>query len=102
MRVGTGAGGCGQLGPVLPNTSYTFSAWGKVTGGQWGSAGYTLKNSAGQTIGGDVYFPGFGASWGRQAVTFTTTADTAAVLIGVWSNASGNYLYVDDISLVRN
>ncbi|MEO5731515.1 MAG: choice-of-anchor Q domain-containing protein [Byssovorax sp.] len=96
----TAAGGGEQKVNVEGNTYYTLRASGQVANGQWGAIGYVLLDSAGTKIGSDTYLSSFGATQAERSVSFTTTADTAAVKLLLWTTAGA--MYVDNVSLVSN
>jgi hypothetical protein len=97
--VGANAGG-GLRISATPNTRYTLSAYGKVTGTQWGAIGYTFYNSAGAKIGSDVYAGVFGKTYGNKSLTFTAPVNAVWIEVLVWNN-TGGVLYLDEVSLVR-
>lgn len=82
---------------LLPNTEYVFSAWVFLEEGTEGVPTVTVKGYGGN----DIYSSSGNYTIGKWSYTetpFTTGDSVSDVEISVW-NTSGNYIYVDDMSL---
>ncbi len=97
-----GATGGGQVISAAPSTSYKLSAWGKVSGSEWGALGYKLMNASGTSLVGDVYMSPFTNSYAERSVTFTSTAETSKVEIIIWHSSGSGSMAIDDVSLTKN
>ncbi|MGI6141376.1 MAG: beta-glucanase [Caldicoprobacterales bacterium] len=105
LRTGTGAGGRGQIiEGVTALKSYTFSVWGKVSkSNTMGYVGVDCMDANGNIIS-KPQLTFNSTSYTQKSVTFTAPAGTVQFQVFVWKNAEdGNgYIYVDDLSLIRN
>ena len=93
-----GAGGGGNFITLAPNTTYTFSAWGKCSatpstpvavGVQWdgGATQYNLSFNS--------------ASYSYQTITFTTPASFSGTNAFIWKSDPAIEFYADDLFLVQ-
>ena len=91
-RLSSGSSISQTINGLLPNTTYTVSAFGKVDSGTVA----TLTASVG---GGSVTFNA--STYGQQAVTFTTDANTTSVTLTLASTSGTGYVYFDDVALLQ-
>ena len=83
---------------LLPNGTYTLSAWVKSSGGQK-SANLYAKNSGGGELDRSISQPI--GNWTQVSITGIAVTN-GSIQVGVAANANaGNWLYADDFSLVR-
>lgn len=95
---GTAGGGGQQTIVVQAGQSYSLSAWGYVTGGQWSAVGYRFFDNLGAQIGATTYLPAFGASYAQRGASFVAPMGSARMQIIVWTDGGG-LVYLDDIGL---
>ncbi|GLX66996.1 hypothetical protein MU1_13400 [Paenibacillus glycanilyticus] len=87
-------GACEQTVTGLqPNTTYTFTAWGKVTSGGTGYIG--VKNYGGN----EQKLPISTGDYTKQTITFTTGASNTTALIYMYNNAGT--AYGDDFYILK-
>ncbi len=92
MRANSGNNGAWQQISVIPNTTYTVTAWGKKDS----ALGYLIvyvKNYGGSEI--NRYFTS--TSYSQNSITFTPTVSSC--IIGVWAWNGSGYGYADDFVL---
>ncbi|MBU2986629.1 sulfatase-like hydrolase/transferase [Saccharophagus degradans] len=92
-----GNGAIEQDFSVLPNTTYTLSAWVKV-----GAAGQTaylgVKNFGGNEIGRLMT----STAYTQESITFTTVANANSARIYVWNGDANHRVYADDFIVVAH
>ncbi|REE85139.1 fibronectin type III domain protein [Paenibacillus taihuensis] len=100
------AGGGGQFIILKPNTTYKFSAWGKVSGTpEGGNAAVGVQYRPTETSPDEDQIKHIleftGTDWTQKEVTFTTGDGAASANVFIWKAATNVDLFVDDISLAE-
>lgn len=87
---------------VTVGSTYTLSAWGKLTStGDNGKIGIKYMDSAWATIRDD--FVSFTTtSYTQKSLITTVPSGTVNVEVYAYKTASSGYLYADDFSLTKN
>ncbi|MCL2774111.1 MAG: cellulase family glycosylhydrolase [Oscillospiraceae bacterium] len=97
----TGGGGCAM--ELKPNTTYTFTAWGKNDAKTTASTdvGIQYKLSADDPQNQYKIVSFTTDQWVQKSVTFTTPAEMYSVSLFVWKPNAGVTFYLDDMTLTE-
>ncbi|MFB8047458.1 carbohydrate binding domain-containing protein, partial [Streptomyces hydrogenans] len=96
VKVGPAQAAAEQIIQVKPNTTYTISGWGKVSGSgtelSLGAKNYDAADSSARTV-----FTG--TSFTNKSATFTTGPDTTTAKIYCYARTGTGYGWCDDITV---
>ncbi|SFT14161.1 Aryl-phospho-beta-D-glucosidase BglC, GH1 family [Paenibacillus sp. BC26] len=101
-----GAGGGGQFVTVKPNTTYTLTVWGKVSGAieaDTADAGFQYRPTEQSPDSEQIKFIlSFDSTeWTKKEIIFTTGPSVAGANVFIWKSAEGVDLLVDNVSLAE-
>ncbi len=87
-----------QIGGLQVNTTYTLTAWGRISGVD--DVAYIYA----ENYGGEERQSAFTSTAGymQSSLTFTTGATNTSVEVGFWKKAGTGSAWVDDFSLTAN
>jgi hypothetical protein len=93
------SGGAGQSVFINPNTTYTFSAWGKTSALPMGAVDVGVKYKLPDGSEPHHFVSFGGSSFEKKSVTFTTPDEFYSALVFIWKGDADVDLYVDGIRL---
>jgi len=98
-----GSGGAGRSIELKPNTTYSFSAWGKAGKKTSSAVDVGVKYRAADNPDNEQhYFVSFsGSEWVQKSMTLTMPEEFSGETLFIWKNDVNVAFYLDDLELVE-
>ena len=98
-----GSGGAGRSIELKPDTSYSFSAWGKANKktNSGIDVGVKFRDSENPEAEQHYFVTFTETEWTQKSMTFITPGDFSGETLFIWKNAENISFYIDDLELIE-